>query len=285
MAIPELQAYALPIASDIPTNKVNWAIDPARAALLIHDMQDYFIRFWGDNCPMIEQVIANIAALRQYCKQHNIPVYYTAQPKEQSDEDRALLNDMWGPGLTRSPEQQKVVEALTPDESDTVLVKWRYSAFHRSPLEEQLRASGRDQLIITGVYAHIGCMTTATDAFMRDIQPFMVADALADFTRDEHLMALNYVAGRSGRVLMTQDILPAPVPASQSELRALILPLLDESDEPLDDENLIDYGLDSVRMMALAARWRKVHGDIDFVMLAKNPTLDAWWALLSREVK
>ncbi|MET2612279.1 phosphopantetheine-binding protein, partial [Klebsiella pneumoniae] len=51
------------------------------------------------------------------------------------------------------------------------------------------------------------------------------------------------------------------------------------------DENLIDYGLDSVRMMALAARWRKVHGDIDFVMLAKNPTIDAWWALLTREVQ
>lgn len=42
----------------------------------------------------------------------------------------------------------------------------------------------------------------------------------------------------------------------------MILPLLDESDEPFDDDNLIDYGLDSVRMMALAARWRKVHGDI-----------------------
>ncbi len=65
----------------------------------------------------------------------------------------------------------------------------------------------------------------------------------------------------------------------------VILPLLDESDEPFDDDNLIDYGLDSVRMMALAARWRKVHGDIDFVMLAKNPTIDAWWKLLSREVK
>ena len=285
MAIPKLQAYALPIASDMPDNKVSWTVDPARTALLIHDMQDYFISFWGDNCPMMEQVIANIAALRQYCKQHNIPVYYTAQPKEQSDEDRALLNDMWGPGLTRSPEQQKIVDALAPDESDTVLVKWRYSAFHRSPLEAQLKATGRNQLIITGVYAHIGCMTTATDAFMRDIQPFMVADALADFSREEHLMALNYVAGRSGRVVMTEELLPAPVPKSKDALRALILPLLDESDEPLDDENLIDYGLDSVRMMALAARWRKVHGDIDFVMLAKNPTLDAWWALLSREVK
>ncbi|OMP37154.1 hypothetical protein BMR86_25260, partial [Stenotrophomonas sp. KAs 5-3] len=94
-----------------------------------------------------------------------------------------------------------------------------------------------------------------------------------------------YVAGRSGRVVMTEELLPAPIPASKAALREVILPLLDESDEPFDDDNLIDYGLDSVRMMALAARWRKVHGDIDFVMLAKNPTIDAWWKLLSREVK
>ncbi len=283
MAIPKLTGYALPAATEIPQNKVSWAFEPERAALLIHDMQDYFINFWGEDCPMMAQVIANIVALREFCKQHNIPVYYTAQPKEQSDEDRALLNDMWGPGLTRKPEEQQVVAALAPDEDDTVLVKWRYSAFHRSPLEQMLKESGRSQLLITGVYAHIGCMTTATDAFMRDIKPFMVADALADFSRDEHLMALNYVAGRSGRVVMTEDLLPVPV--SKAALRAVVLPLLDESDEPMDDENLIDYGLDSVRMMALAARWRKVHGDIDFVMLAKNPTIDAWWALLSREVK
>lgn len=283
MAIPKLTGYALPTANDIPDNKVQWAFEPDRAALLIHDMQEYFLNFWGENCPMMEKVVANIAALRQFCKQHNIPVYYTAQPKDQSDDDRALLNDMWGPGLTRSPEQQQIVAALSPDEADTVLVKWRYSAFHRSPLEQMLKETGRNQLIITGVYSHIGCMTTATDAFMRDIKPFMVADALADFSREEHLMSLKYVAGRSGRVVMTETLLP--VPTSKTALRALILPLLDESDEPFDDENLIDYGLDSVRMMALAARWRKVHGDIDFVMLAKNPTIDAWWALLSREVK
>ncbi|EGQ5298399.1 isochorismatase family protein [Enterobacter hormaechei subsp. hormaechei] len=284
MAIPKLTAYALPTAAELPPNKVNWAFEPERAALLIHDMQEYFLNFWGENSDMMQQVVANIARLRAYCKEHNIPVYYTAQPKEQSDEDRALLNDMWGPGLTRSPEQQRIVEELTPDEADTVLVKWRYSAFHRSPLEQMLKETGRNQLLITGVYAHIGCMTTATDAFMRDIKPFFIADALADFTRDEHLMSLKYVAGRSGRVVMTDELLPS-VPATKAALRELILPLLDESDEPMDDENLIDYGLDSVRMMALAARWRKVHGDIDFVMLAKNPTLDAWWALLSREVK
>ena len=284
MAIPKLQGYALPTALDLPENKVDWAFEPARAALLIHDMQEYFLNFWGDDSEMMETVVANIAALRDFCKKNGIPVYYTAQPKEQSDEDRALLNDMWGPGLTRSPEQQRVIAALAPDDADTVLVKWRCSAFHRSPLEQMLKESGRNQLIITGVYAHIGCMTTATDAFMRDIKPFFVADALADFSRDEHLMSLKYVAGRSGRVVMTDELLPS-IPASKEALRALVLPLLDESDEPFDDDNLIDYGLDSVRMMALAARWRKAYGDIDFVMLAKNPTIDAWWALLSREVK
>ncbi len=112
-----------------------------------------------------------------------------------------------------------MVDRLTPDADDTVLVKWRYSAFHRSPLEQMLKESGRNQLIITGVYAHIGCMTTATDAFMRDIKPFMVADALADFSRDEHLMSLKYVAGRSGRVVMTEELLPAPIPASKAALR------------------------------------------------------------------
>ena len=284
MAIPKLQGYALPTELDLPENKVDWAFEPARAALLIHDMQEYFLNFWGDDSEMMDTVVANIAALRDFCKKNGIPVYYTAQPKEQSDEDRALLNDMWGPGLTRSPEQPRVIAALAPDEADTVLVKWRYSAFHRSPLEQMLKESGRNQLIITGVYAHIGCMTTATDAFMRDIKPFFVADALADFSRDEHLMSLKYVAGRSGRVVMTDELLPS-IPASKEALRALVLPLLDESDEPFDDDNLIDYGLDSVRMMALAARWRKAHGDIDFVMLAKNPSIDAWWALLSREVK
>ncbi|MEN4769069.1 isochorismatase family protein [Duffyella gerundensis] len=281
MTISKLADYALPDAADLPQNKVKWAFEPPRAALLIHDMQDYFLNFWGENSPMIQQVVENIARLRRYCKAQGVPVFYTAQPNEQSDADRALLNDMWGPGLNKHPEQQKVAAALAPDADDHVLVKWRYSAFHRSPLEETLHEMGRDQLIICGVYAHIGCLTTATDAFMRNIKPFMVADALADFTREEHMMALTYTAGRSGRVVMTRDLMPLPL--DKAELRTMVLPLLEDDDQPEDDDNLIDYGLDSVRVMTLAARWRQVHADIDFVSLAKDPSINGWWALLSRE--
>lgn len=281
MTIAKLRSYVLPDVQDVPINKVDWCFRSEKAALLIHDMQDYFVRFWGGNSFMIETVIDNIASLRRYCNEHNIPVYYTAQPEEQSEEERALLNDMWGPGLTKYPDQQKIVDQLAPDVNDTVLVKWRYSAFHRSPLEKMLKETGRNQLIITGVYAHIGCLTTATDAFMRDIKPFMVADALADFSREEHLMALKYVAGRSGRVVMTEDLLSGMYPGSKEALRTLILQLLDGKDEPQDDENLMDYGLDSIQMVTLAARWRCINADIDFIMLVKNPTIGAWWKLLS----
>ncbi|WEA49768.1 isochorismatase [Serratia marcescens] len=284
MAIPKLNDYALPTADELPQNKVTWQVEPQRAALLIHDMQQYFLNFWGEDSALIKQVVENIANLRRYCKQQGIPVFYTAQPNQQSDEDRALLNDMWGPGLNKHPEQQAVTAALAPDEDDTVLVKWRYSAFHRSPLQEILQESGRDQLIICGVYAHIGCLTTAIDAFMRNIQPFMVADGLADFSRDEHLMALRYTAGRCGRVVTAGSLLPAAGIASIDALRQQILPLLDEDSEDMgNDENLIDYGLDSVRIMELATRWRKIRSDIDFIALARNPTIDSWWALLSEE--
>ncbi|ATM86592.1 MULTISPECIES: isochorismatase family protein [Yersinia] len=287
MAIPVLSAYDLPKPGQFPANKVNWQFNPARAVLLIHDMQDYFVSFYGEDNPLIQQVIANIAALRHYCKQQGVPVIYTAQPNHQSAEDRALLNDMWGAGLNNHPAKQRVVSELTPDAEDEVLVKWRYSAFYRSPLRQIMTDKGRDQLVICGIYGHIGCLTTATDAFMQDIQPFMVADAIADFSLDEHLMALKYVATRSGRVIFTEEMVVNGSTAnfSKDELKQQLLTLVDESAEDFDEnENLINYGLSSVHIMTLATQWRQQGIELNFVDLAKNPSLNNWWKLLEQQL-
>ena len=79
-----------------------------------------------------------------------------------------------------------------------------------------MRARGRDQLLICGVYAHIGCMMTAAEAFQRDIEAFMIADALADFSRADHDLALKWVAGRCGGVLDTDSLLTALGPVGEA---------------------------------------------------------------------
>ncbi|MEV6569232.1 phosphopantetheine-binding protein [Streptomyces kronopolitis] len=54
----------------------------------------------------------------------------------------------------------------------------------------------------------------------------------------------------------------------------------DPADIPLD-ENLVDYGLDSVRIMTLVERWRRDHGVVAaFVDLAERPAIEAWAPLL-----
>ncbi|PHM59005.1 isochorismatase family protein [Xenorhabdus sp. KK7.4] len=292
MSIPKLQDYTLPDEATLPVNKVEWRLEPQRAALLIHDMQEYFLNFWGKESKMVQQVINNIVILRARCHELGIPVFYTAQPDQQSDVERALLNDMWGPGLNRYPEQQKIAAALAPEQQDTVLVKWRYSAFQRSDLETHLKERQRDQLIICGVYAHIGCLTTATDAFMRDIQAFMISDALADFSREEHMMALRYTAGRSGQVLSTDMALSAldsPATENRWDRDRLLTILQSTLDEDVcdidDDENLLDYGLDSLRMMSFVSKRRLEGYELDFTALMKQPTLRNWLVLLNDELE
>ena len=228
MALPKIAPYSY--REQEHQNRVNWRVDPARAALLVHDMQRYFVRAFElerDGQPLpdaqINIAIANIRRLLDAAHAANIPVYYTAQPPRQNPADRRLLTDFWGDGL-QDDENAQILDELAPTEADTVLTKWRYSAFVRSPLEEQLKDLGRDQLIIGGIYAHIGCLTTALEAFMRDIQPFMVADALADFTEKEHHMACEYASGRCARVLNTAEALEhintgALVTADEPELR------------------------------------------------------------------
>lgn len=151
MGLPVIESYPMPARSALPRSCASWTVDPARAALLVHDMQNHFVR---------------------------------------------------GFPAGRSP----VVEPLTPRPGEHVLANVRPNAFLRSHLGRLLREGGRDQLIVCGVYAHLGVLLTAADAVMNDIQPFVVADAVADFSAEEHLMALRWSA-RSGVVCTTDGLL------------------------------------------------------------------------------
>lgn len=321
MALPSILPYPMPGESDLPANKVAWTPDPQRAVLLIHDMQQYFVAaFQADESP-VPELLANIRELRRQCAALGIPVVYSAQPGGQSPEQRGLLQDFWGPGMNDGPYQSKIVESLTPGEQDIVLTKWRYSAFQKTKLLEILRQRGRDQLIVCGIYAHIGCLMTACEAFMQDVQPFFVADAVADFSADKHRLAITYAAERCAVTITTRRLveelarqgggeaaseaeavsspnaglqassggsLPAmsegePRPLTLQEVRAEVAGLLQEQPSSIaDHDDLITiWGLDSIRMMSLIERWRRSGAEVSFAELAERPTLADWWRLIS----
>jgi bifunctional isochorismate lyase/aryl carrier protein len=283
MALPAIAPYPMPSAHDIPRGRVAWTVDPRRSALLIHDMQNYFVDAFDRTQSPIPELVANIARLRDEAHARGIPVFYSAQPPGQSLEQRGLLQDFWGDGIGPDPALAAVIDDLAPTGRDTLLTKWRYSAFVRTDLHAELRAAGRDQLVITGIYAHIGCLMTAAQAFMEEVQPFFVADAVADFSRLDHHMALDYAARRCAVTLTTDDVLGQLRTISREAVRARLLAL---ADEPLndfgDDEDLSDAGIDSIRLMGVISEWQDAGFAVTFEELAEEPTIAAWTALLAR---
>ncbi len=207
MALPTIQPYPLPTQAELPTARGAWQPQSERLTLLVHDMQRYFLAAFAPDTAPLAPAVANIARLLAHCRARGIPVFYTAQRGHQDRRDRGLQADLWGPGMSATDEHEAIIEAVAPQPGDHVLVKHRYSAFQRSNLETMMRARGRDQLLVTGVYAHIGCTATVAEGFQRDIESFIAADAVADFSRADHDLALHWIARTCGIPMTTDHLL------------------------------------------------------------------------------
>src|ERR1700722_1971648 len=73
----------------------------------------------------------------------------------------------------------------------------------------------------------------------------------------------------------------ASVAGSPNDVCAEVAELLGVSADTVDPGgNLISQGLDSIRMMSLAGRWRRRGIDVDFAALAADPTVEAWSLLV-----
>ncbi|CAM5350126.1 hypothetical protein GCM10010329_40970 [Streptomyces spiroverticillatus] len=73
-----------------------------------------------------------------------------------------------------------------------------------------------------------------------------------------------------------------PTSLTVDQIRVDVADVLGEAPEDIPvDENLVDYGLDSMRIMTLVERWRRDHGvTASFVDLAEQPAIEAWAPLL-----
>lgn len=72
-------------------------------------------------------------------------------------------------------------------------------------------------------------------------------------------------------------------PLTLERIRRDVAELLADDLPLADEENLLDRGLDSIRMMTLVERWSGAGAEVTFPDLAEHPTIAGWWELLKKE--
>ncbi len=170
-----------------------------KCALLVIDMQNYFL-------PVASPIVDRVLFLLETCRSKKIKIIFTRHGHRDIEKDGGMLLKWWGDCILQGTSAWKIMDALTPFETEPVIDKNRYSAFFGTGLDELLRDEGIEELMIAGVMTNCCCETTARDAFMRDYRVFFVSDATATANEELHLATLKNMAFAFAHVMDTEGL-------------------------------------------------------------------------------
>jgi ureidoacrylate peracid hydrolase len=164
--------------------------------LIVIDMQNGFVSKNGSydrlgmNIEEYRRIIPIIQELINFCRDKDIPIFYTQAVREPSGID-LLLNDHLVLPRTREERLEKIpicvrgtwdaaiIDEIKPTDKDHIIIKRRDSAFQDTELRVWLRSVGINTLIFCGVDTSICVETSLRDGFNQGYDVILVADATA----------------------------------------------------------------------------------------------------------
>jgi len=200
------------------------AIEPARAALLIIDVQKYNCAWDGGEYAHLSQAekearygyffrtlkdsaLPNMVLLQQACRRAGIEVTYTVVESMTADgRDRSLDYKITGFHVPKGSPDAKMVDELTPTEDEIVFSKTSSSVFISTNIDYVLRNLGTQYLIIAG------CLTDqCVDSAVRDACDLgylvtLPTDACVTQSAERHDWSLRNNRGYC-RQITTRDLL------------------------------------------------------------------------------
>ena len=93
-------------------------------------------------------------------------------------------------------------------DSDSVVVKKRYSAFFRTDLDAILNRIACKTIIVAGINTHACVRATVVDAYQRDYSVWIAKDCVDSYDEEHHAISMKYMDGKLG-IAMTNDQLDA----------------------------------------------------------------------------
>lgn len=161
---------------------------PGRSALLVLDMQRYFLEPSSHAyIPSASAIIPRINQLVHAYSDHGFPYFYSRHLNSPQD---ALMMAKWWRDLIGKGELMGEVSPEIDLLDGIPVEKTQYDAFYKTNLEEMLKKLSVEQLLITGVMTHLCCETTARAAFVRGFEVLFVVDATATYNQQLHLASL-----------------------------------------------------------------------------------------------
>lgn len=193
--------------------------DPATTALLVVDMQNYFMAEGEPGCcPAAREIVPDVNRLAGAVRAAGgTVVWIQMEASEESLEKWANFHEKYLPeqrekrfrSLGATGEGYRLWPELVVGSGDEIVVKTRYSAFLQgsSDIEERLRSRGIETVLVAGVATNVCCESTARDCMMRGFRTIMVSDANAAYSEELHRAALLGFITVFGDVQSTDEVL------------------------------------------------------------------------------
>ena len=168
------------------------------------------------------QALANAVKIRDAARKRGMPLIFTGPDHRADGKDTpARLLDRSRGGAFDDPEmfhvvipdglhgqwEAEIIEDLTPNPEDTVILKHRWSSFHGTHLGLSLRMLGVDTLAILGGALEVGIASTVYSARDHDVNMLFIRDAITSADPAAEVVFMESIFPRMGLVRDTEWLL------------------------------------------------------------------------------
>lgn len=194
-------------------------INPAKTALIVIDMQNYFMEVgMAAEVPTAREIVPNINKLASKLRKAGGQVAWVISTfDEDTFKNWSVIKQLFSQSrcdamienLKTGAKGHALWSEFNLEDQDWTIDKNRFSAFIQgsSNLEQRLKEADIDTLIITGTLTDVCCESSARDAMMLNFRPIMISDANAAACDEDHNNALNAMARLFADVLNTDQML------------------------------------------------------------------------------
>lgn len=182
-------------------NDVSIALDPARTALVLVDLQNLIVDM--PLAPVLGRaLVEKAAALAARCRSAGATVVLVRA--EMAGDPRAALRQpvdtpIAHPEGPLPDDWSELVEGLAQP-GDVLVTKRQWGGFFGTDLDLQLRRRGIATMVIGGIATNFGVESTARQAWEHGYAVVVAEDLTASFTREMHDFSVREVLCRIGRV-------------------------------------------------------------------------------------